>query len=86
MKKHLFIISVTNPEGKVMTLDTVVKYDPLDALKEMRNQAFDKAASGRCGQYPSDKTLHDAVEAGFSDDGACWKSNNGTLIEMRQIS
>lgn len=54
-------------------------------LIELREKAFDMAASGKHGDYPDDENFNDAVEAGFSDDGTVWTALDGTRIEIEKV-
>ena len=57
----------------------------LKQINEFRSEAFSLAASGKYGDYPYDETFNEAVEAGFSDDGTIWESENGTIIELKNF-
>jgi hypothetical protein len=54
----------------------------LEKLTELRSRAFNMANSGKHGDYPYDDTFNDAVEEGFSDDGASWTARDGTTITI----
>lgn len=54
----------------------------LEKLTELRSRAFNMANSGKHGDYPYDDTFNDAVEEGFSDNGASWTARDGTTITI----
>ena len=58
-----------------------------DALRGLRDEAFDRANSGHFGPYPTDISLFNKlVEDGFSQDGLSWESENGIVLSVVAVS
>ena len=54
----------------------------LSVLVAFREFVFDKAASGKYGEYPADDTFNDAVEEGFSEEDTVWTSHSGVSFKI----
>lgn len=58
-----------------------------DALRGLRDEAFDRANSGHYGPYPTDiNQFNKLVEKGFSQDGLSWESENGIVLTVVAVS